>query len=337
MPLQVQFKKDDKLEDVKVVEVPKPTLNADDEVLVKFILNPVNGSDIESIQGFPGFAPSAYPAIAGFEGVATVEEVGKDVNRFKTGQRVVVIPDTDVDCAAANGTWSDYRVYKQCNLFPVPDNITDEAAAQAIANPVTAYGLLDKLNAPKGEYILQSAAASSLGRILIQFAKARGIKTINLVRHKDQIDDLKAIGADVVLNTEDGTDIVEEIKKITNGKGAYGAVDAVGGDLASKLSQVVRDDGTIILYSCLGGEQINISGNDLILRHVNYTGFFFTKYFRDIGKDKFDEVISKVFELFANEVKPLPGKCFPLEKITDALHQSLNSDKGEKVFLVHAQ
>ncbi|KXN71461.1 NAD(P)-binding protein [Conidiobolus coronatus NRRL 28638] len=337
MPVQVQFNKDDKFEDIKVIEVPKPTLNADDEVLVKFILNPINGSDIESIQGLPGLAPSTYPAVPGFEGVARVEEVGKDVSRVKIGQRVVVLPETGVNYIPTVGTWSTYGVYRQSILFPVPDNVSDEAAAQAIANPVTAYGLLDKLNAPKGEYIVQSAAASSLGRILIQFAKARGLKTINLVRRKEQIDDLKAIGADVVLNTEDGTDIVEEIKKITNGKGAYGAVDAVGGDLAFKLSQVVRDDGTIILYSFLGGEQVNVSGADLLLRHVNYTGFLFTKYFRDIGKDNFDKVISKVFELFANEVKPLPGKSFSLEKITDALHQSLNPDKGEKVFLVHAQ
>ncbi|KXN71459.1 NAD(P)-binding protein [Conidiobolus coronatus NRRL 28638] len=337
MSVQVQFNKDDKFEDIKVVEVPKPTLSADDEVLVKFILNPINGSDVESIQGLPGLAPSTYPAVPGFEGVARVEKIGKDVSRVKVNQRVVVLPETGVNYIPAVGTWRTYGVYKQSILFPVPDNITDETAAQAIANPVTAYGLLDKLNAPKGEYIVQTAAASSLGRILIQFAKARGLKTINLVRRKEQIEELKSVGADEVFSTEDGTDIVEEIKRVTNGKGAYGVIDAVGGELGLKLSQVVRDDGTIILYGLLGGEKVNISSADLLLRHVNYTGFLFAKYFRDIGKDKFDEVVSKVFELLANEVKPLPGKSFSLEKITDALHQSLNPDKGEKIFLVHVQ
>jgi NADPH:quinone reductase-like Zn-dependent oxidoreductase len=196
---------------------------------------------------------------------------------------------------------------------------------------------LDKLNAPKGEYIVQSAAASSIGRILIQFAKFKGLKSINLVRRKEQIEDLKSLGADVVLNTEDGTDIVEEINKITNGKGAYGALDAVGGSLSLKLSQVVRDYGTIILYSCLGGQQINVSGIDLLLRHVNYTGFLLTRHFADGGNEKFYEAISNVFELFANKVKPLPGKRFPLEKITDALNQFLNPNNGDKVFLVHTQ
>jgi NADPH:quinone reductase-like Zn-dependent oxidoreductase len=65
MSVQVQFNKGDKFEDIKVVEVPKPNLNADTEVLVKFILNPINGSDVESIQGIPGIAPSTYPAVPG--------------------------------------------------------------------------------------------------------------------------------------------------------------------------------------------------------------------------------------------------------------------------------
>jgi threonine dehydrogenase-like Zn-dependent dehydrogenase len=65
MSVQVQFNKDDKFEDIKVVEVPKPVLSADDEVLVKFILNPVNGSDIESILGVDGLAPLSYPVVPG--------------------------------------------------------------------------------------------------------------------------------------------------------------------------------------------------------------------------------------------------------------------------------
>ncbi|KXN68852.1 NAD(P)-binding protein [Conidiobolus coronatus NRRL 28638] len=337
MSYQVQFNKGDTFEDIKVVQVPKPVLKLDDEVLVKFILNSINGSDIEVIRGINGLAPRNYPAVPGFEGVARVESIGKNVDRVKVGQRVVVLLDIEEGQATGEGTWSSYRVYKQRVLFPVPDNVSNEAAAQAIANPVTAYGLLDKLDAPKGEYIVQSAAASAHGRIFIQFAKARGLKTINLVRREEQIADLKAIGADEVFNTEDGTDIVEEIKRITKGKGAYGVIDAVGGDLALKLSQVVRDNGTIILYGFLGGFQVNVSGPDLLLRHVNYTGFGFAKYFRDMGKAKYDEVISKVFELFANEVLPLNSKIFSLEDVSEALHQSLKPDKGEKVFLIHAQ
>ncbi|KXN67389.1 GroES-like protein [Conidiobolus coronatus NRRL 28638] len=316
MPLQVQFNKNDKFEDIKVVDVLKPTLNADDEVLVKITLSAINTTDIEIIHGAPGLELSSYPGTPGFEGVGIVEKVGKNVNRVKVGQRVAILPGIGDNYMSVVGTWSAYEVYKEFVLFPVPDSLSDEVAAQAISNPITAYGLLDKLNAPKGEYIVQSAAASSLGRVIIGFAKARGLKTINLVRH--------------------GADIAEEIKRITNGKGAYGALDPVGDDVAFKLSQAVRDDGTIILYSLLGGYQVNVSGADLLLRHVNYTGFMLAKYSGDIGRDTFYEVVSKVFDLFANEVKPLSTKIYPVEKVTDALHQKLSPTKGERVLLALA-
>jgi NADPH:quinone reductase-like Zn-dependent oxidoreductase len=195
--------------------------------------------------------------------------------------------------------------------------------------------LLDKLNAPQDEYILQTAAGSVLGRVFIEFAKRRGIKTINLVRRKELVDELKAIGADEVLNTEDGTDIVEEIKRITNGKLAYGAIDAVGGELGLKISQGVRDDGHIFLYGALSGLDLQVSTTDLLFRNINYTGFWLSKYFKDSGKDKVLETIGKVFELLGGQVEPFTGTKYPLEKVSEAIEESLKPGRGGKVLLTH--
>jgi NADPH:quinone reductase-like Zn-dependent oxidoreductase len=220
-------------------------------------------------------------------------------------------------------------------LFPVPDNVSDEAAAQAFINPATAYALLDKLNAPKGEYIIQTAAASAFGRILIQFAKARGVRTINLVRRSEQIAELKAIGADAVLNTEDGTDIFEEIKRITGGKLAYGAIDAVGGEIGLKFSKSVRDDGLILLYGVLGGLEVTVSAVDLLFRNITYSGFWITRYVNEIGKAKFNELLNNVFNLLANEAETFNGSRYTLDKVADAIDQSLKPGRGGKVLLVH--
>ena len=62
------------------------------------------------------------------------------------------------------GTWQDYILVDEANAFPVPPSVSDEVAAQFIVNPWTAMGLMEKLAVPKGEYILQTAAASSMGR-----------------------------------------------------------------------------------------------------------------------------------------------------------------------------
>jgi NADPH:quinone reductase-like Zn-dependent oxidoreductase len=256
-------------------------------------------------------------------------------NLVKVGERVVVIPGKLDGWIMKKGTWTDYAVYNEENLFTVPENVSDEAAAQAYVNPVTAYAMLDQIDAPKGEYIIQSAAGSALGRFLIQFAKVRGHKTINLVRRKEQIEELKAIGADEVLNTEDGTDFVAEIMRITNGKGAYGAVDAVGGDLGLKLSQSVRDNGLIILYGILGGYEVKVDSMELLLRNVYYTGFGMLKYVSEIGKDELHIVLKNIFELLGNGVKPFTGARYSLDQVTEAINHSLKPGRGGKVLLVH--
>jgi NADPH:quinone reductase-like Zn-dependent oxidoreductase len=233
------------------------------------------------------------------------------------------------------GTWRDYAIYNEDNLFPVPDNISDETAAQAIVNPMSAYAMLDKLDVPQGEYVLQSASGSVLGRLFIQFAKHRGIKTINLVRRKEQIEEIKAIGADEVLCTEDGTDIVEEIKRITNGRLAYGAIDSVGGELGIKISQSVRDDGYILLYGAQGGFTIHASTTELLFRNVSYTGFWLSKYFKDSGKTKVLELFTKVFELLGGEIVPFTGTKYPLEKVSEAIEEAKKPGRGGKVLLTH--
>jgi NADPH:quinone reductase-like Zn-dependent oxidoreductase len=195
--------------------------------------------------------------------------------------------------------------------------------------------MLDQIDAPKGEYIIQSAAGSALGRILIQFAKARGLKTINLVRRKEQVEELKAIGADEVLNTEDGSDFVAEIKRITNGKGAYGAFDAVGGDLGLSLSQSVRDNGSVLLYGNFGGFEVKVDSMELMLRNVNYRGFGLQRYFREIGKEKFHSVLKNVFELLGNGLEPFTGAKYSLDQVTEAINHSLKPGRGGKVLLVH--
>jgi NADPH:quinone reductase-like Zn-dependent oxidoreductase len=195
--------------------------------------------------------------------------------------------------------------------------------------------MLDKLDAPQGEYVLQAAAGSVLGRLFIQFAKLRGIKTINLVRRKEQIEELKAIGADEVLCTEDGTDIVAEIKRITDGKLAWGAIDPVGGKLGITLSQSVRDDGSILLFGALGGMTVEASTIELLFRNVTYTGFWLSTYFKKAGKAKVIEALNKVFELLAT-IEPFSGTKYPLEKISEALTESLKPGRGGKVLLTHA-
>ena len=211
---------------------------------------PVNPADLFSIAGvYPGFAPQAFPATPGLEGAGIVED-NNGSKLVANGQRVVVF----VDAKNGNGSWQEYVAVSEQAVLAVPDSISDASAAQFVVNPLTVVGMLEVLAAPAGAYVLQTAAASTLGRQFIALAKLRGLKTINIVRRAEQIAELQALGADVVLNSEQaGIDLAAEVKAATGGAMAHGAIDAVGGALTGTLTDCVRFGGTIYIYGALSG------------------------------------------------------------------------------------
>ena len=122
-------------------------------------------------------------------------QIGEGVTKLKVGQRVT--PFLHHSTELGEGSWQEYVEIPEDTAWPVPDSVTDEAASQFMMNPWTAYGLIEDLRVPKGEYLLQTGAASVIGRLVIQMAKHYwGIKTINVVRRVEQKAELKALGAE---------------------------------------------------------------------------------------------------------------------------------------------
>lgn len=116
-------------------------------------------------------------------------------------------------------------------MTAVPDEIDDLSASQFFVNGLTAHQLITSVVPIKeGEWTLQTAAASVVGRIAIQIAKAKGVKLINIVRRQEQVEELKALGADHVLVYSEGNEesLKKEISDITGGKGVrYGIVKMI--------------------------------------------------------------------------------------------------------------
>ena len=151
------------------------------------------------------------PAVPGVEGAAVIVQLGPGVKDLwksegidlKVGSRVV--PIIYQQFKVGRGSWTEYATVTATNLVSIPDAVSDDSAAQAIINPLTALLMVDELlsevkasDDKKGIYLLQTAAGSTLGKQFIQIAKSRGVKTINLVRRAAQAEELKALGADEV-------------------------------------------------------------------------------------------------------------------------------------------
>jgi NADPH:quinone reductase-like Zn-dependent oxidoreductase len=216
-------------------------------------------------------------------------------------------------------------------VWAVPDSISDEVAAQFVINPWTLYGMLTDLKVPKGEYLLQTAAGSVLGRQVIQLAKHWGIKTINVVRRVEQKEELKALGADEVICTNEEEDVATRVKEITRGKLAYGAIDPVAGTLTKQVVASVRDGGQVFVFGNLGGNDITVGVGDL-LRGVRLTGWNLYHAMTSAERRKvFTNGVSKLME--AKIIVPLKGETYDLADFQLAIKKSTDVSGGGKVLL----
>src|SRR5256714_9695154 len=179
---------------LRVEDVPQPEPGAN-QVLVRLRARSINPSDLLTVRGLYGALPT-LPATPGLEGMGEVAAVGADVKHLKVGQRVIPL--------GVPGTWQEYIVADSNQLIPVPDAISDQMAAQFVVNPLTAWIMcVEELALKPGEWLLQTAAGSTLGRVVLQIAPLRGFQTINVLRRRAPVEELKALGADEVICTED--------------------------------------------------------------------------------------------------------------------------------------
>src|SRR5690348_10447379 len=228
-------------------DVPSPEPGPSD-VRVRITHRPINPSDLLTIQGFYPKRPP-LPGSPGLEGVGVVDAVGANVRGVAVGQRVI-------SAAGIPGTWAEQLVIPADRAVPIPDALSDQAAAQMLVNPVTAWALLnDELALSQNDWLLQTAAGSTLGRVIIQLARRRGLRTVNVVRRRSRARELLELGGDAVVVTEDET-LVDRVREITGGRGVAAAIDSVGGAEAADVAASLAPGGTMISMGGLSGPTI---------------------------------------------------------------------------------
>src|SRR5581483_1671656 len=136
--------------------MPEP---GEGEVRIKILFSSVNPSDLLYVRGHYSGVAEHFPSGAGFESVSLIDKVGPNVERLSVGQRVFAHNPS-------GGSWSQYAVVPALVAWPVPDDLPDEQIASLMINPATAILMVRHvLNVPSGQWLLQSAAGSELGRM----------------------------------------------------------------------------------------------------------------------------------------------------------------------------
>ena len=311
---------------LQIRELPEP-VPAPGEVKVRMLASPVNPSDLMYIAGQYGLKPKAFPATPGFEGVGVVVAKGGGlIGRLRMGKRVAVLNDRV-------GNWSEFTVASAKQVIPIPADLPDEQAASFFVNPATAIALTERaLAVPPGEWLLQSAAGSVLGKMIVALGKLRGFRTLNVVRRPEQIDELKKLGADEVILERDG--IEEQVRRITHGTGVKYALDPVGGETGTQVIRSLAEGGTCRLYGLLSGEPVSVDPRRLITGSKTVQGFWLADWMKTLGLLQKLQLIRRIGGLMeAGVLRTEEGASFPLDRVADAVREAAAPGKSGKVLL----
>lgn len=296
------------------------------------LASPINPSDLMTVRGQYGILPE-LPATPGYEGVGVVESGGGGMlPGLLRGKRVAVLN-------RKGGNWADFAVLPAKQVIPLADDLPLEQAAMFFVNPATAYVMTrEVLRVPRGAWLLQTAAGSALGRMVIRLGRQFGFHTLNVVRRPEQVGELQALGGDVVMPFDPARDhagwLREEVLRVTGGQGIPFAIDAVGGATGSAVIGCLAAGGRMLVYGTLSGEPLTFSSRQLMTPAATLQGFWLARWMQRLGLLARLKLVRRVTGLIrAGVLHSEVCRSFPLEEIAAAVRLSEQSGRGGKVLL----
>jgi len=308
---------------VHCIEVPDPGPPGAGEVVIDLVACPVNPADILLIEGNYAVNPTP-PCGVGIEGAGIVAAIGPGVTGLEVGDPVMSLCRTN---------WIQ-RIRDQAHSFVrLPKGIDMAQAAMLKVNAATAHMLLIRyVELKSGEWVIQNVANSGVGMNLIQLARAEGIRTVNIVRRAELIDELKQSGADVVV--VDGPDLAQRVEQETGGAAIRLGIDAVAGSATGRLAQCVSEGGTVVNYGLMSGDPIQLDAAECVFRDIRLVGFWLAKVMRTMPLDQIQAMYGKLAQRLMDGSIHVPVEAsYPLEKISEAMAHAKRASRGGKVQL----
>lgn len=301
------------------------------QVHVKMLAAPINPADINMIQGTYGISAESFPAVGGNEGVGVVESPGS--SQLKKGDWVI-------PAQPSFGTWRTEAYANAEDLIKVRNDIPVEYAATLSVNPCTAYRMLsDFVQLKSGDVVIQNGANSGVGLSVIQIAKSRGIKVINVIRARDDpkdteklISELKGLGADVVI-TEDQVS-TPEFDQLTKGLPAPKlALNCVGGKSATNIARRLEAHGTVVTYGGMSRQPILVPTGSLIFKDLTFRGFWMSRWIEQNSRADREAMLDEIAKLVKENKLKLWFHSVPFEKYEEALRLAETAKRNHKVLL----
>ncbi len=307
----------------RCAEVPDVGEPAADEVVFDVLAFPINPADMWFCKGSYRLKPP-LPATPGAECVGRVSAVGSAVKHVKAGDLVINLQREN---------WTQRRKVKGDDAIPLPAGIDLRQAAMVRINPPTARLMLsDFVDLAPGEWVIQNVANSAVGRLLIVQAHQRGLRTVNVVRRAELADELKALGADVVL--VDGDDLAERVAGVTGNAAIRLGIEAIGGAATGRIVDCVATEGTVVHYGSMSGEDPRVGRSNLIYRGIKLTGFMLGRGLARRDAAKIREIYAELAaQVVAGTLYAPVDSVYPIEKIKEALAHADRGGRNGKILV----
>lgn len=301
----------------------EPGTLGEGEVRLRVLASPINPADLNLIEGTYGVKPE-LPAVAGIEGIGEVVESADP--GWEIGARAMFLRGI--------GWWTEEVRVAAADLFPLPGGVEARQAAMLRVNPATAWRMLhDFETLEAGDWVIQNAANSGVGRAVIQLAGKLGLKTINLVRSGDQIAELEALGGTRVWI--DGPDAVDAARDELGGAAPRLALNAVGGESALRLMNALAPGGTHVTYGAMARMPLKVPNGLLIFKDLRIRGFWLSRWAKSAPATE----IAATYQTLAAEMAAgrlvLPvDAVYALDEFREALARVADPDSKGKVLLI---
>lgn len=328
MPKMVRFHALGGPENLKIEELPSRQ-PGEDEVKLKIQAVGLNRAELLYMQGFY-FERPELPSQMGYEASGIVESVGSGVDSSWVGKHVATIPGFSM---SKNGVLGEEAIVPAISLGEYPSKLSPAEAAAIWMQYLTAHGALITFGAVKpGDFVLITAASSSVGLAAIQMVNVEGAIPIATTRKSNKRAELLSLGAAHVIVTEE-EDLVGRVKQITRGKGARIIFDPVAGPDVEKLADAAAFEGIIFEYGGLSMQPTPFPMGAL-QKGLSIRGYTLMEIRRDPQLLK----IAKhyVFDrLKDGRFHPKIAKTFPLAQSVDAYkYMESNQQVGKVVITV---
>ena len=294
---------------LRAAEMAVPSPDAG-QVLIKVSHAGVNRPDVIQRQGFYPPPPGASP-IPGLEISGEIVALGVSVGRDQLGRQVCAL--------VSGGGYAQYCLAQADHCLPVPEGLS---MAEAAALPETLFtvwhNVFERGWAKEGETILVHGGTSGIGSMAIMLGKLFDLTVIVTCGGAEKCAAALGIGADHAIDYK-AADFVDEVKRITGGKGVHLVLDMVAGDYVARNLQCLAEDGRHVTIAVQGGVRAELNMAQVMVRRLTLTGSTLRPRSNQFKALLAQEIMTLAWPLVeAGKLRPVMARSFPLADAASA-------------------